>query len=83
MRYHQLQSQFIATKTTALRVLERKLDLEASLRDHKQVWVAIVSAGCECGCVVRECGCGVVEVCGCIEVWGCGGVEVCGCVVYR
>ncbi len=33
----ELQAKFIETKTVALRVLERKLDLETSLRDHKQV----------------------------------------------
>ncbi len=36
-RHRELQNQFIETKTAALRVLERKLDLETSLRDHKQV----------------------------------------------
>lgn len=35
--YQKLQYEFISAKTLALRVLERKLDMEASLRDHKQV----------------------------------------------
>ena len=35
--YHKLQCEFIAAKTLALRVLGRKLDLETSLKDHKQV----------------------------------------------
>ena len=41
-RYHKLQSQFIMSKTLALRVLGRKLDLETSLKDHKQVVLAII-----------------------------------------
>lgn len=36
-RYQRLQTEFIEVKTLALRMLERKLDLETSLRDHKQV----------------------------------------------
>ena len=35
--YHKLQCEFITAKTLALRVLGRKLDLETSLKDHKQV----------------------------------------------
>lgn len=35
--YRQFQSEFIRIKTQALRVIERKLELETSLRDHKQV----------------------------------------------
>lgn len=35
--YRQLQVKFIQAKTLALRVIERKLEMESSLRDHKQV----------------------------------------------
>lgn len=35
--YHQLQCEFIKVKTQAMRVIERKLKLETSLRDHQQV----------------------------------------------
>lgn len=35
--YHQLQCEFIKVKTQALKVIESKLKLETSLRDHQQV----------------------------------------------
>ena len=35
--YRQQQVKFIQAKTLALRVIERKLEMESSLRDHKQV----------------------------------------------
>ena len=37
--YRQQQMKFIQAKTLALRVIERKLEMEASLRDHKQVCI--------------------------------------------
>ena len=35
--YQSLQCQFIEVKTAALTVIERKLELESSIQDHKQV----------------------------------------------
>ena len=35
--YQTLQHQFIEVKTAALKVIERKLELESSIQDHKQV----------------------------------------------
>ena len=35
--YRQMQVKFIQAKTLALGVIERKLEMESSLRDHKQV----------------------------------------------
>ena len=35
--YQIAQYEFIREKTAALKVIERKLELETSLRDHKQV----------------------------------------------
>lgn len=35
--YYQLQCEFIDVKTQALKVIETKLKLETSLRDHQQV----------------------------------------------
>ena len=37
--YEAAQGNFIKEKTAALKVIERKLDLETSLHDHKQVTV--------------------------------------------
>ena len=36
-QYRQQQRKFIEAKTLALRVIGRKLEMESSLRDHKQV----------------------------------------------
>ena len=35
--YQTLQCEFIKVKTAALKVIERKLELESSIQDHKQV----------------------------------------------
>lgn len=39
--YCQQQVKFIHAKTLALRVIERKLEMESSLRDHKQVLIML------------------------------------------
>ena len=43
--YEAAQSKFIKEKTAALKVIERELDLETSLQDHKQVTVDTCIAG--------------------------------------
>ena len=51
-KYHCLQCEFIEVKTEALKVIEKKLKLETSLRDHQQVSVALYNASymhnCSC-----------------------------------
>ena len=39
--YQTAQRQFIKEKTAALKVIERKLELDTSLQDHKQVRIKI------------------------------------------
>ena len=49
--YQTLQCEFIKVKTSALKVIERKLELESSIQDHKQViiYTRIVHQSVESG----------------------------------
>lgn len=42
--YQVAQCEFIKEKTAALKVIERKVELETSLQDHKQVTTLVYSA---------------------------------------
>ena len=44
--YHQLQCEFIKVKTLAMKVIEKKLKLETSLRDHQQVCHTAITYFC-------------------------------------